>query len=203
MKMRHVLFAQEPKAKKNKKYAEDESDLDDDWIVEHEDNLKEKEIEKAEKKFAKENEKLEAEGSKPQKDSVLKERLKAIEEEFERLADERGTKKATLKKDRPTEKVEEAIEKLGEKIKAFKLQMIDRDEGKEVALSTRYGTTRPCEQRMLTAFIVRSTTSIPALRLRGAILMKCRSRSSSLRPYSRNVRAVFVLGFLFTNLTTT
>ncbi|TEB37652.1 topoisomerase I [Coprinellus micaceus] len=136
MKLRHVLFAQESKAKKNKKYAGDESDLDEDWIVEHEDNLKAKEIEKAEKKFAKENEKLEADGEKPQKDSVLKDRLKAIEEDFERLADERGTKKATLKKERASDKLEETIDKLEDKIKAFKLQMIDRDEGKEVALST-------------------------------------------------------------------
>ncbi|RXW24996.1 hypothetical protein EST38_g878 [Candolleomyces aberdarensis] len=136
MKLRHVLFSQEPKAKKNKKYNEEESDLDEDWIEEHEENLKAKEIEKAEKKFAKENEKLEADGKKPHKDSVLKERLAAVEEDFERLAKERGTKKATLKKDRPTDKLEEAIDKLTDKVKAFKLQMIDRDEGKEVALST-------------------------------------------------------------------
>ena len=136
MKLRHVLFSQEPKAKKNKKYCDEEYDLDDDWIQEHEDNLKAKEIEKAEKKFAKENEKLEADGKKAHKGSVLKERLAAVEEDFERLAKERGTKKATLKKDRPTDKLEEGIDKLTEKIKAFKLQMIDRDDGKEVALST-------------------------------------------------------------------
>ncbi|KAF6762991.1 topoisomerase I [Ephemerocybe angulata] len=136
MKLRHVLFAQEPKAKKNKKYSADESDVDDDWIAEHEENLKAKEIEKTEKRFAKDNEKLEADGKKPHKDSVLKDRLEGVEADFKRLAKERGTKKASLKKERPSDKLEEAIDKLEEKIKAFKLQMIDRDEGKEVALST-------------------------------------------------------------------
>ncbi|KXN92450.1 DNA topoisomerase 1 [Leucoagaricus sp. SymC.cos] len=136
MKLRHALFAIDSKFKKNKKYADDESDLDDDWIVEHEEQLKEKEIEKAEKKFSKDNEKLVEEGKKPHDDSVLKERLNAINEDFKRLAKERGTKKATLKRERPTEKIEEMIDKLTDKTKAFKLQIIDRDEGKEIALGT-------------------------------------------------------------------
>ncbi len=137
MKLRHALFVVEPKLKKNKKYVDEESDLDDEWIAEHEEGLKAKEVEKAEKKFAKENEKLVEEGKKPNKDSVLNERIEAIEEEFKRLAKERGTGKAALKRDRPTEKIEEAIAKLTEKIKSFKLQMVDRDAGKEVALGTR------------------------------------------------------------------
>lgn len=137
MKLRHALFTVEPKFKKNKKYVDDESDLDDEWVAEHEEGLKAKEIEKAEKKFAKENEKLVEEGKKANKDSVLNERIETIEEEFKRLAKERGTGKAALKRDRPTEKIEEAIAKLTEKIKSFKLQMVDRDAGKEVALGTR------------------------------------------------------------------
>lgn len=137
MKLRHALFSLDAKYKKQKKYAEDESDIDDDWIETHEEELKAKEIEKAEKKFAKENEKLEEEGKKPQKDSVLAERLAAIDEDFERLEKERGTKKATLKRERPEDKLIEAIDKLSDKIKAFKLQIDDRDAGKEVALGTR------------------------------------------------------------------
>ncbi|KAI0075760.1 hypothetical protein K474DRAFT_1663863 [Panus rudis PR-1116 ss-1] len=136
MKLRHVLFGIDPKFKKKKKYAEDESDLDEDAVVEHEELMKKKEIEKAEKKFQKENEKLAEEGKEPQKDSVLKERIKEIEDEFKRLKKERGTGKASLKRERPTEKIEEAIDKLDEKIKAFKLQMEDREAGKEVALGT-------------------------------------------------------------------
>ncbi|KAG1881336.1 DNA topoisomerase I [Suillus tomentosus] len=136
MKLRHVLFHMDPRFKKQKQYADDESDLDDDWIEDHEKSLKNKEIEKAEKKFAKDNEKLVQEGSKPQPDSVLQEKIEAAEAEYKRVADERGTGKAKLKRDRAPEKIEEAVQKLNEKIKTFKLQMDDREAGKEVALGT-------------------------------------------------------------------
>ncbi|PCH36078.1 hypothetical protein WOLCODRAFT_140214 [Wolfiporia cocos MD-104 SS10] len=136
MKLRHALFAIDPKYKKKSQYKDDESDLDDDGIAEHEEQMKAKEIEKVEKKFQKDNEKLVDEGQKPQDGSVLKAKIKEIEEEFKKLKKERGTGKATLKRDRPTEKIEEAIEKLDEKIKTYKLQMEDREAGKEVALST-------------------------------------------------------------------
>jgi DNA topoisomerase-1 len=137
MKLRHVLFGVDFKFKKQKKYSADESDIDDEWVESHENLLKSKDIEKTEKKFAKDNEKLVEEGKKPQSDSVLQERIEAIEAEYDRLGQERGTGKATLKRDRATEKIEEAIEKLEEKIKTFKLQMDDRDAGKEIALGTR------------------------------------------------------------------
>lgn len=137
MKHRHILFGLDPKYKKKKEYKDDESDLDEEWIVQHEESLKEKEIDRAKKKFAKDNEKLEAEGEKPKDESVLNERLEEIEAEFERLEGERGTRTATLKRAKPAEKIEEAIEKLNERIKTHKLQMIDREEGKEVALGTR------------------------------------------------------------------
>lgn len=138
MKYRHALFAIDPKFRKKKKYAEDESDLDDDAVAEHEEQWKTREIEKTEKKFQKENEKLEEEGKKPQAASVLKERINDIEAEFKKLAKERGTRKHELKRERATEKIEETIDKLDEKIKAFKLQMEDREAGKEVALGTRF-----------------------------------------------------------------
>ena len=137
MKLRHALFAIDPKYKKNQKYMEDESDIDEDWIMEHEEATEAKEIEKVEKKFAKENENLQEEGGKPQSDSILQQRIADIKEEFKRLAKERGTGKAVLKRERPVEKMEEAIEKITEKIKAFRLQIVDRDAGKEVALGTR------------------------------------------------------------------
>ncbi|KAF8844388.1 DNA topoisomerase I [Paxillus ammoniavirescens] len=136
MKLRHVLFNLDSKYQKNKLYADDESDLDDEWIEEHEESLKKKEIEKAEKKFAKDNEKLVEEGGKPQDDSVLKDRIVAIKADFKKLAKERGTRKAVLKRDRPVEKLEEGIQRLDERIKTFKLQMDDREAGKEVALGT-------------------------------------------------------------------
>ncbi|CCL98687.1 uncharacterized protein FIBRA_00690 [Fibroporia radiculosa] len=136
MKLRHALFAIDAKYKKKQKYAEDESDLDDDGVAEHEDSMKAKEIEKAEKKFQKDNEKAAEEGKEPLEDSVLKDKRKEIEEEFKRLKKERGTRKAVLKRERPAEKIEEAIEKLDDKMKTFKLQMEDREAGKEVALGT-------------------------------------------------------------------
>ncbi|KAJ3515245.1 hypothetical protein NLJ89_g1884 [Agrocybe chaxingu] len=136
MKLRHALFAIDSKYKKDPRYKDNESDLDDEWIVEHEEGLKAKEIEKAEKKFAKENEKRQEDNEKPQDESVLKARIAEITKEFEQLAKERGTKKAAMKRDRSAEKLEEAIDKLTQKIKAFKLQISDRDAGKEVALGT-------------------------------------------------------------------
>lgn len=137
MKLRHVLFNLDSKYQKNKLYADDESDIDDEWIEEHEDSLKKKDVEKAEKKFAKDNEKLVEEGGKPLDDSVLKDRTAAIEADYKKLAKERGTGKAVLKRERPVEKIEEAVQKLDEKVKTFKLQMDDREAGKEVALGTR------------------------------------------------------------------
>lgn len=137
MKLRHVLFGVDKKYKKHKKYAADESDIDEEAVVEIEEKMKEKEKEKAEKKFAKENEKLIADDKKPQDDSVLQERLEEIDAEFERLTKERGTGQASLKREKPAEKIEEAIEKLDERINTAKLQMVDREAGKEIALGTR------------------------------------------------------------------
>jgi DNA topoisomerase-1 len=138
MKLRHVLFNMDPKYRKQKRYTDDESDLDEDWIEEHEDSLQKKEIDKTEKKFAKDNEKLVQEGNAVQPDSVLQEKIDAINAEYKRIATERGSGKAKLKRERAPEKIEEAIQKLDERIKTFKLQMDDREAGKEVALGTRY-----------------------------------------------------------------
>ena len=138
MKLRHALFAVSSKHKKKKEFAEDESDLDDDWIASHENSVRDKEVEKAQKKFEKDNEKLVAEGEQAKPESVLEERLQEIRQEHARLESERGTGLAELKKPRPVEKLEEGIRKLEEKVKNFKLQMMDREEGKEVSLGTRY-----------------------------------------------------------------
>ncbi|KAF8910341.1 hypothetical protein CPB85DRAFT_1305525 [Mucidula mucida] len=112
MKLRHALFAVDAKFKK--KYDEDESDLDDDFVEEWETQQEEKEIEKAQKKFEKDNEKAVEEGKEPQ---------------------ERGTKKAATK-GKSTDKLEDSIAKLSEKIRSAKQTIIDKDAGKEVALGT-------------------------------------------------------------------
>lgn len=137
MKLRHVLTTTDPKYKKKKKYIEAESDIDDEWIAQHEELLQAKEIEKAEKKFSKENEKAAEEGKPVASQKELDERIAEVKVEFKRLKKEQGTGKATLKRERTVEKLEEAIQKLEEKIANSKLQMVDREEGKEVALGTR------------------------------------------------------------------
>ena len=137
MKLCHVLTTMDPKYKKKKKYVEAESDIDDEWIAQHEELLQAKEIEKAEKKFARENEKAAEEGKPAASQKELDERIAEVKAEFKRLKKEQGTGKATLKRERTVEKLEEAIQKLEEKIANSKLQMVDREEGKEVALGTR------------------------------------------------------------------
>jgi len=136
MKLRHALFKLDKKYKKKKLLAEEESDLDEDWIASHEEALKEKELDKVKKKFVKDNEKLEADGKEPLAEKVLEKRLKEVEEEFDTLEEERGTQEASLKRNKAPEKVEELIEKLDERIKTHKLQIVDREEGKEVSLGT-------------------------------------------------------------------
>lgn len=136
-KLRHEMFSLDKKLKKKAPWSNDESDLDDEWIEKYEEECEKKEIEKAEKKFIKENEKLEADGKKPNPDKVLQERVKDIKDEFKRLAKERGKDEAAPKKGRTVEKIQEMINKLDDRIKNFKLQMVDREEGKEVSLGTR------------------------------------------------------------------
>lgn len=136
MKLRHALFGIDAKYKKKKVFSADESDFDDDDVVEVEEALKVKELERVQKKFAKENEKLVADEEPEMVPEVLKEREKAVHDEYKHLAKERKMGKATLKRDRAPEKIEEAISKLDDKIKTFKLQMEDRKAGKKVALGT-------------------------------------------------------------------
>lgn len=59
MKLRYALLVADAKYKKQKKDAEDDSDLEEDAVVEHYEQCKAREIERAEKKkFVKGNEKL-------------------------------------------------------------------------------------------------------------------------------------------------
>ncbi|EJD52512.1 hypothetical protein AURDEDRAFT_111181 [Auricularia subglabra TFB-10046 SS5] len=137
MKLRHALFTAEPKKKKERKdLTELESDIDDDWIEKHEDEQRRITLEKAEKKFMKDNEKLAAEGKEEHPDSVLKDKRKAINEEFDRLKKERGTGKSVPKGNKSADALENAIEKMDAKIKAFRITMNVRDTTKTVALGT-------------------------------------------------------------------
>ncbi|KAJ7496636.1 hypothetical protein FB451DRAFT_1119524 [Mycena latifolia] len=136
MKLRHVLFKIDEIFRQDEEYRDDESDIDDDWIASHEESLKAKEIDKAEKKFAKEHETLVEEGEEAQKNSALQQHIADLEVDFEALAQGRSTEEAELKKERPVEKIQEAITKLTDKIKVLKLQIVNMDEGMEIALGT-------------------------------------------------------------------
>ncbi|KAM0748778.1 hypothetical protein T439DRAFT_303530 [Meredithblackwellia eburnea MCA 4105] len=131
-KLRCALLAIDKK--KYKAYSEPESDLEDDWIVEHEENLVVLEKEKIRKRFEKENQKLEENKEKLLPESELKDRLKAADELEKTLKAERkaGWKESKLSAD----KLVAAIEKMDERILVSKTNITDRDEGKEISLGT-------------------------------------------------------------------
>ena len=98
MKLRYQLLALEPKAKKkHAELLEDESDMDDEFMERHEEELLEKALTAAEKKFEKDNVKLEDSNEKKKPKSELDDRLKEIKAEFKALAKERKTKKVEPK----------------------------------------------------------------------------------------------------------
>ena len=133
---RHTLLAMNKALKKNPQYAEDESDIDDEWIAEYEDESREKEIEKATKKWEKDNEKAKADGEKPIEKDVLQEKIDQINDEYDRLKTERGIKTAEAKGSKTEEQIMATIEKLDERIKIAKFKRLDKDNLKEVSLGT-------------------------------------------------------------------
>ena len=99
MKLRYQLFTLEPKMKKKRPdLAEDESDMDDEFMERHEEELLDKALEAAKKKWEKENVKLEEEKEEKKPKTVLDERLKEIKAEFKELAKERKTRKVEPRK---------------------------------------------------------------------------------------------------------
>lgn len=126
------------KYRKQKDLADDESDLDDDWIAQYEDESREKEVEKAKKKFGKDNEKRAADGEKPLDDTVLQDRIDKINEEYDRLEGERGSQDVEIKGKKTEESILNSIEKLDQRIKNEKFKRDDKDKLKEVSLGTRY-----------------------------------------------------------------
>jgi DNA topoisomerase I len=138
MKLRHYMLQEDTKKKfkKDPRVQDDESDMEDDWIAEHEESLRLKEREKVEKKFAKENEKAVADGNAEMKPGELKSKLADVDADFKRIKKETKAKKGSMKNPKPLEKLEENLDKMTAKITQMKLQALDRDEGKEVALGT-------------------------------------------------------------------
>ncbi|CAO3612677.1 unnamed protein product [Mucor hiemalis] len=136
MKLRKQLFHLDSKMKKKSEYADMESDLEDDWIKQHEKDLVEKEKERIKSRFEKQNEKLAAEKQPKMPASDLKEKLKAADELAARLKAESKLAKIEPKSSMTVEKLIANIQKLDDRISATKNQATDKEENKEVALGT-------------------------------------------------------------------
>ncbi|KAI9359527.1 hypothetical protein BD770DRAFT_409764 [Pilaira anomala] len=136
MKLRKQLYALDAKMKKKPEYADPESDLEEDWIKEHEKELVQKERERIKSRFEKQNEKLVAEKKPKMKEADLKEKLKAADELADRLKKEAKLAKIEPKANMTVEKLIASIQKVDERIYATKNQATDKEENKEVALGT-------------------------------------------------------------------
>ncbi|GAA6058898.1 hypothetical protein JCM10212_002850 [Sporobolomyces blumeae] len=134
MKLRKTLLSIADKPKKYKGEFGEESDLEQDWIDEHEENLVVLEREKIKKKFDKEQKKREEENEKPMKESELKERLKAADELAKSIKHDRKEKYTTAKGNE--DKLVTAIRKIDDRIQVAKTNATDKDEGKEISLGT-------------------------------------------------------------------
>jgi type II secretory pathway component GspD/PulD (secretin) len=171
------------KKKKGASWFELDDDLDEAWILEHQQFLIEEQRTKVTKKFEKDNEKLKANKEKPMPEKELKERLQAVKELETKFKKENKTKKVEAEgRGASVEKYMKAIEKLDERVKILETQAEDRDGNKEVALGTSkiVSFERPGGGwfRMLTHD---RTTSIPVSPscLRRSLM--CQSKSSSPR----------------------
>lgn len=134
-----MILDTDPKQKKKKgvAYFELDEDLDQDWILKHQEFLVDEQRTKIEKKFQKENEKLVADGSKEMKAKELTERLEVADELAKKFKAENKSKKVAAEGKGPTvEKFEVAIEKIDQRIANMELQAEDREGNKEVALGT-------------------------------------------------------------------
>lgn len=136
MKCRKQIFELDAKYKKIAEYAQPESDLEDDWIAEHEEMLINKERERVKNKFAKQNEKRKEAKEPLLPESQLKDDLKAVDEMAKRLAKERKTGRSEPKSSATVEKLINNLAKLDQRIAAVKVQATDKEENKEIALGT-------------------------------------------------------------------
>lgn len=129
----------DPKQKKKKgvEWFELDNDLDEAWVLEHQEFLVQEMRTKIEKKFQKENEKLVAQGEKEMKAKELTERLQAADEFHAKFKKENKSKKVEAEGKGPSvEKFETTIQKIDERIATMELQAQDREGNKEVALGT-------------------------------------------------------------------
>ncbi|KAL6715797.1 DNA topoisomerase 1 [Lecanora helva] len=138
-RVKQMMLDIDPKIKKKKgaEYFELDEELDEAWIIEHQNSLVEEQRQKIEKKFNKENEKLKAEGEKEMKHKELEERLEVADELAKKFKTENKKKKVEPEGKGPTiEKYEGNLEKLDQRINNMLMQRKDKDNNKEVALGT-------------------------------------------------------------------
>ncbi|KAH7364539.1 putative DNA topoisomerase 1 [Rhexocercosporidium sp. MPI-PUGE-AT-0058] len=138
-RLKQMILDVDPKQKKKHpaEWFQLDSDLDQEWILEHQAFLVQEMRTKIEKKFQKDNEKLVAEGSKEMKAKELTERLEVVDDLEKKFKKENKTKKVEAEGKGPTvEKFESALEKLDGRIATMRLQAEDREGNKEVALGT-------------------------------------------------------------------
>lgn len=125
------------KKKKGAAFFELDEDLDEAWILEHQQFLAEELRTKITKKFEKDNEKLKENKERVLPQKELKERLQAVKELEAKFKKENKTKKVEAEgRGASVEKFMTAIDKLDDRIKTLETQAEDRDGNKEVALGT-------------------------------------------------------------------
>ena len=135
MKLRKTLYSESGNRKKYPQYLADESDLDDDWINQHQITLLEAEKEKIRKKFEKDNKKLVEENESIMGPAELTKRLRAADDFEAKLADDKANGWANSS-NLSDVKIIKAIEKIDERIEVQKISLLDKDEGKEISLGT-------------------------------------------------------------------
>ncbi|KAE8338631.1 hypothetical protein BDV24DRAFT_137735 [Aspergillus arachidicola] len=138
-RLKQQMLDLEPSLKKKKgaKFFEMDEDIDMEWIKEHQAFLLEEQRQKIQKKFDKDNEKLAAEGEKEMKAKELENRLEVVRDMEKKFNKENKTGKVEAEGKGPTvEKLENAIQKLEQRIETMELQAQDKEDNKEVALGT-------------------------------------------------------------------
>ncbi|EEP81831.1 DNA topoisomerase I [Uncinocarpus reesii 1704] len=138
-RIKQMMIDLDPKIKKKKgpEFFQLDSDLDEEWVKQHQAFLVEEQRQKIQKKFEKENEKLRAEGEKEMKAKELEQRLEAAKELEAKFKKENKTKKVEVEgKGMTIEKLENNLAKLDQRIETMSLQAQDKEENKEVALGT-------------------------------------------------------------------
>ena len=144
IKMMMIDVDSKQKKKKGAEYFELPDDIDEEWIIRHQEYLVEEEKKKVTKKFETQNAKLKESGEKQMKESELKERLKAVTELERKFKKENKSKKVEAEGKSPTvEKLEENLKKLDQRITNMELQAENKESNKEVALGTSKIVSEP------------------------------------------------------------